>query len=157
MKLDHIAYRVADRDKAARLMTEQFGYLIAQEFSLTFDDGTSTKCYALQRQGEPDLFISSGVPGSVVNNWVKERNGMGGVHHIAYFVDDVAEKMKEWTRRRVATFTTDEPIISPGLIQAFTRPHPLTGVIYELINRDEGVIGFNADSVKRLMESTRNL
>lgn len=157
MKLDHIAYRVADRNAAARLMTEQFGYLIMDEFLLDFDDGTNTRCYALQKRGDPDLFISDGTPGSVVNEWVKARSGTGGVHHIAYFVDDVAAKMKEWTRRGVAKFTTDKPVVGPGLIQAFTEPHPLTGMIYELINRDEGVIGFNAQNVKRLMESTKGL
>jgi len=157
MKLDHIAYRVARRDEAARLMTQQFGYLIVDEFLLNFDDGTGTKCYALQKNGEPDIFISQGEPGSVVSKWVEDRGGAGGIHHIAYFVDDVAAKMNEWKRRRVATFTTDEPIVAPGLIQAFTEPHPLTGTIYELINRDEGTFGFNAESVKRLMESTKGL
>jgi catechol 2,3-dioxygenase-like lactoylglutathione lyase family enzyme len=157
MKLDHIAYRVADRNAAARLMTEQFGYLIVEEFLLDFNDGTSTRCYALQKKCEPDQIISDGAPGSVVNERVKARGNMGGVHPIAYFVDDVAAKMKEWTRRGVAKFTTDEPVVGPGLIQAFTEPHPLTGMIYELINRDEGVVGFNAENVKRLMESTKGL
>ena len=92
----------------------------------------------------------------MVARWVEDRGGVGGVHHIAYFVDDVAAKMREWRRHKVATFTTNEPVVGPGLIQAFTRPHPLTGMIYELIYRDEGVIGFNAENVKRLMESTRN-
>lgn len=157
MKLDHIAYRVADRIGAARLMTEHFGYLIVEEFCLKFDDGTSTQCYALQKNGEPDLFISSGGSDSVVDSWVKARGGIGGVHHIAYRVDDVAAHMKEWTRRQVARFTTEQPIVGPGLIQAFTEPHPLTGVIYELIWREEGTLGFNAENVKKLMESTKDL
>jgi 4-hydroxyphenylpyruvate dioxygenase-like putative hemolysin len=157
MRLDHIAYRVSDRKAAARLMVLEFGYLFVEEFLLNFDDGTCTKCYALQKKGEPDLFISEGAPNSIVDRWVQDRGGVGGIHHVAYFVDDVAAKMREWRRRKVATFTTDEPIVGPGLIQAFTEPHPLTGVIYELINRDEGVVGFNAENVKRLMESTKGL
>ena len=34
MKLDHIAYRVADRNAATRLMVEQFGYLVVEEFTI---------------------------------------------------------------------------------------------------------------------------
>ena len=43
----------------------------------------------------------------------------------------------------------------PGLVQVFTKPSELTGVIYELINR-EGE-GFCKDNVKALMESTKNV
>jgi len=157
MKLDHIAYRVADRHDAARLMIEQFGYIIIDEFLIDFDDGSRSASFALQKDGEPDIFISDGSDEGIVYNWVKNRGGGGGVHHLAYFVDNVAAKMEEWKQKGVATFTTEEPIVGPGLTQAFTTPHPLTGTIYELINRDEGTIGFNIDSVRRLMESTKGL
>ena len=32
----------------------------------------------------PEIFISDGKIGSIVGDWVEERNGVGGVHHFAY-------------------------------------------------------------------------
>ncbi len=45
------------------------------------------------------------------------------------------------------------PLQCEGLIQVFTKPSELTGVIYELINRTGK--GFCEDNVKGLMESTK--
>ncbi len=64
--------------------------------------------------------------------------------------------MEEWIRLGVAEFTTDGPVVGEFLTQAFTKPHPLTGIIYELISRDEGVLGFEPENVKKLMESTKD-
>jgi 4-hydroxyphenylpyruvate dioxygenase-like putative hemolysin len=102
----------------------------------------------------PQIFVSEGTKGSIVDKWVSERGGVGGVHHIAYEVDDVAEIMKEWKENGWAEFTTDGPIIAKGLSQCFTKPHPITGVIYEFIYRTEK--GFSVDSVRDLMESTKD-
>jgi catechol 2,3-dioxygenase-like lactoylglutathione lyase family enzyme len=101
-----------------------------------------------------EIFVSDGAPGSIVGDWVLERGGIGGVHHIAYQVDDVAAVMQLWKDEGYAEFYSEEPITckDPDLTQVFTKPSELTGVIYELISR-EGV-GFCKDSVKNLMEST---
>lgn len=101
----------------------------------------------------PEIFVSDGEEGSIVGEWVKERGGVGGIHHIAYEVDDVEGKMKEWREQGYAEFYSEEPLKCPGLIQVFTKPSELTGVIYELISR-EGK-GFCEDNVKGLMESTK--
>ena len=157
MKLDHLAYRVDDRKAAADFMVKQLGYLIVDNFHLDFDDGTVADCYALSKDGETDIFISQGQAGSVAAQWVEDNGGVGGIHHIAYRVPSVATTMKNWMENNVAEFTTPQPIVGVNLVQAFTKPHPLTGVTYELIERDEGVIGFEPENVKRLMESTKNL
>ena len=103
----------------------------------------------------PEIFVSDGLPGSIVGDWVLERGGVGGVHHIAYQVEDVATMMQCWKDEGYAEFYSEEPITckDPNLTQVFTKPSELTGVIYELISR-EGV-GFCKDSVKNLMESTK--
>jgi len=175
MRIDHIAYRVADRKAAAKFFTEAFEYKIEDEFSIDFDDGTSAICYALTSSEitdsanvvksmciynddvyypPPQIFVSEGTGNSIVGEWVKERGGIGGVHHIAYETDDVASAMKEWEGNGWAEFTTEGPIISDGLQQCFTKPHPITGVIYELISRTTK--GFNVDNVRDLMESTKD-
>jgi len=179
MRIDHIAYRVRDRFESARFFTEGFGYIIDPElpdgFEITFDDGSGAKCLVLippeKKIGNcpwynsgpedveyhiaPELFISDGHNHSIVEKWVKSKNnGLGGLHHIAYQVESVEEKMKEILDKKLAEFTTKEPIRCEGLTQVFTKPTPYTGIIYEFIER--GKHGFCRDSVRYLMESTRD-
>jgi len=104
----------------------------------------------------PEIFVSDGGVGSIVGDWVAERGGVGGVHHIAYQVSDVKAAMTEWKKEGYAEFYSEEPIFckDPDLVQVFTKPSELTGVVYELISRESD--GFCKDSVKSLMESTKN-
>ena len=102
----------------------------------------------------PEIFVSDGSPGSIVGDWVAARSDVGGVHHVAYQVDNVEAKMKEWKDAGYAEFLSDKPMTCPGLVQVFTKPSELTGVIYELISREDK--GFCEDNVKDLMLSTVN-
>ena len=182
MRLDHIAYRVADREKTAAFLIECFGYRIAEDlpdgFEIEFEDGTKAQCLVLlppEKLGEanpwshlapdgegvinyhlaPEIFVSQGTPGSIVEKWVHDRGGIGGIHHPAYQVDSVAEKMKEWQEKGYAEFTTPEPLTCPGLVQVFSQPSELTGVIYEFIEREKH--GFCQENVKDLMNSTKDI
>ncbi len=173
MRIDHIAYRVEDRHKTAEFFREAMGYSIAEEFDVNFEDGSCAQCFALtppeansiisnvKDYGNyhlaPEIFVSDGTPDSIVGKWVEERNGIGGIHHIAYCVDSVAGTMKEWRDKGYAEFTTEDPLSCPGLIQCFTKPSELTGIIYELIERDVSSKGFCKDNVKDLMQSTEEL
>ena len=154
MKLDHIAYRVKDRYKTAQFFIDTMKYKIETEFKIDFEDGTNADCIVLQSKDLPELFISDGKVGSIVGDWVKEKKG-GGVHHLAYQVDDVEKTMNEWKDKGYIEFLTDEPLVceEPELTQVFTKPSELTGVIYELIKRDSQ--GFCEKNTKRLMESTK--
>ncbi len=179
MRLDHVAYRVADRQKTVKFFKEAFGYTEQCVFDLKFDDGTTCDCTALEppekneehlswtqmfincgmeitpSQTEyhlaPEIFVSQGQPGSIVEKWVNERNGVGGIHHLAYQVESVEDVIKEWKEKGYAEFCS-EALVCPDLTQVFTKPSELTGVIYEFINR--GVHGFCTENVKALMEST---
>jgi len=182
MRLDHIAYRVKNRYRSAGFFTEAFGYTLGTEFQIEFDDGSKADCLVLvppetrhpdtklwtyfslqaapyepvksEYHAPPEIFVSDGSEGSIVGDWVKERDGVGGIHHMAYQVEDVEATMKEWKEKGYAEFYTEEPITceDPDLTQVFTKPSELTGVIYEFINRKGA--GFCKDSVKELMEST---
>tara|TARA_Y100001938_G_scaffold91341_1_gene125338 strand:+ start:378 stop:941 length:564 start_codon:yes stop_codon:yes gene_type:complete len=99
----------------------------------------------------PEIFVSDGLAGSIVGDWVEEYGP--GVHHIAYQVEDVKAKMDEWMNAGYAEFYSERPLECEGLIQVFTKPSELTGVIYELINRSGD--GFCEKNVKGLMESTK--
>lgn len=174
MRLDHIAYRVADRRQTSQFFIDAFDYKIQTEFEIEFDDGSKAECIALEPPEKlepspwaysvpgivtfhlpPEIFISDGTPESIVGQWVAARNGVGGIHHLAYQVDSVEKTMKEWLEKGYAEFTSEDVLKCEGLVQVFTKPSQLTGVIYEFIKRDE--FGFCKDSVKGLMESTKGL
>ncbi len=178
-RLDHIAYRVADRHKTARFFMDAFGYKYQTEFEIQFEDESRAQCIALEPPEKlvedapwttvvspdgqqthqayhmpPEIFISDGDPGSIVGQWVAARGGVGGIHHLAYQVDSVAETMQQWREKGYAEFTSQQPLTCPDLVQVFTRPSELTGVIYEFIER--GKHGFCQENVKSLMESTKD-
>ena len=102
----------------------------------------------------PEIFVSDGTPDSIVGKWVDRRDGVGGIHHLAYQVESVEKTMKEWNEKGYAEFASEAPLTCPGLIQVFTKPSELTGVIYEFIERGEH--GFCVENVKDLMESTKS-
>lgn len=102
----------------------------------------------------PEIFISNGTPDSIVGKWVAARQGVGGIHHLAYQVESVQKKMDEWKELGYAEFASEAPLTCPGLTQVFTKPSELTGVIFEFIER--GVHGFCQKNVADLMQSTKD-
>lgn len=179
MRIDHIAYRVKDRNKTAQFFIDAFGYKAASEFDLKFDDGSKARCIALEppeknsslNDGKvpwasfdkdvgvsyhlaPEIFVSDGTDDSIVGKWVDSRGGVGGIHHIAYQVESVHDVVKEWKDKGYAEFSSDDVLTCPGLTQIFTKPSELTGVIYEFITRSSH--GFCVDNVKDLMLSTKD-
>lgn len=149
--LDHIALRVLDRDAALPSFT-RIGYEVVTSFPLVLEDGSTAQSYALEKPGQPGVFISSGPPGSKIHRWVTSHGGRGAVHHHAYVVGNVAEEMARWKEKGVE-FTTDEPIVcscDTPLIQVFTKEDPETGLVYELIERN-GHPGFCLENVAKLM------
>jgi catechol 2,3-dioxygenase-like lactoylglutathione lyase family enzyme len=177
LRVDHLAYRTASRDKTAEFFMKAFGYKFQCEFEIFFNDEKTEKamCIALeppervikdapwsvivpQYPGQefhmpPEIFVSEGTEGSIVHEWVKKRDGIGSLHHVAYQVDDVASKMKEWTDKGLADFSSSTPMICEDLTQVFSKFHSLVGIVFEFINRKQ--FGFCKDNVKALMQSSR--
>ncbi|MGD9727423.1 MAG: VOC family protein [Nitrospira sp.] len=152
--LDHIALRVPDRDAAVSSFT-RIGYRVVADFPIQLEDGSTARSYALEKEGSPGIFISSGPPGSKIWRWVNDRGGRGSVHHHAYVVYDVAEEMKRWQSEGIK-FTTDMPIVCDcptPLVQVFTVEDPTTGLVSELIERN-GHPGFCPGNVAKLMSSS---
>ena len=48
MRLDHVAYRTADRKKTAQFFIDAFGYRLQQEFTIDFGEGDTCQCIALE-------------------------------------------------------------------------------------------------------------
>lgn len=181
MRLDHIAFRVLDRNKASEFLQQILGYRVQAPFTIDFDDGTKAECVALEpipasqsemqhlfrfgggltdedftkrSRGMPEMFVSDGQDqGGIVGEWVAQR-GVGGIHHIAFQVQDVEAEMKQWKEKGVE-FSSEQPIKCPeeDMVQIFTKPiQELGGVVIELIQRTNH--GFCRSSVKKLMESS---
>ena len=174
MRLDHIAYRVKDRKKAAEFFIKKLGYKLSNSvpegFEIYFEDGSTAKCLVLQPpeadsncndkiaigmfesefHAPPEIFVSDGSENSIVRNWVTALGP--GIHHLAYEVDSVKKTMEEWKKEGIE-FTTEEPLTCPGLVQVFTKRNIDTGMIYELIERTGE--GFCKENVKDLMKSTK--
>lgn len=157
--------------------------LVNGGFNLKFPDGSTTDCLVLEPPEKvtnalwshvefpnghanhldkpvtyhlaPEIFISDGEPGSIVGDWVAARGNIGGIHHIAYQVESVANTMEKWKEAGYAEFCSDKPMVCPGLTQIFTKPSELTGVIYELIEREDQ--GFCKENVIDLMSSTKGI
>jgi len=149
--IDHIAFRVDDLEKAVAFYTGVMGLEIADRFHITFDDGTSANCAALNA-GSIQIFVSEGVgEGGVVKEWVKQHGN--ALHHVAYAVPDIHATVARMKARGVP-FLSDDVVEDANLLQIFTRPQADTGVIHEIIQR-KGNKSFSTTNVKRLMESTR--
>jgi len=134
MRLDHIAYRVTDRHKAAEFLKATLNYRTVTEFEIKFDDESTAECLVLEpaagaRHISPEIFVSNGIE----------------------------DKVKEWKDKGVE-FLTENVINCPddNMKQIFTKPLPELGnIIIELIER--GDKGFCQNNVQNLMESTKNL
>lgn len=181
MRIDHIAFRVANREAWAGVL-KALGWKEQERFRIPLSDGSMADSIALVPQGTVDgwgsiltaesievadgrkqceyhlpaeIFVTDQHEPGLIDNWVDETGG--GIHHIAFEVEDVAAAMEEW-KARGFEFTTDEPIICPedDLEQVFTKPiKDGGGLIFEFIKR--GSKGFCLDSIKRLMESTKDV
>lgn len=169
-----------------KFFMDAFGYKMQSEFDIDLEDGSKAKCVALEPPEKlipemgflctsfvnvgpkvpqerveyhlaPELFISAGPEGSLIDRWVNEwGHGRGGVHHCAYQVDSVRETMKLWLDNGWAEFTTPDPLNCEDLSQVFSKPNRYTNVIYEFIER-KGQHGFCANNVGKLMASTANI
>jgi|TARA_R110000824_G_C15195844_1_gene675257 4-hydroxyphenylpyruvate dioxygenase-like putative hemolysin len=159
MILDHIAYRVTNRKKAAGFLAKTLKYTTNTEFEIVFDNKSTAECLVLEPNSSqnPEIFISDGTDNSVVGEWVQAQNGSGGIHHIAYRVSDIYAIVQEWKENGVQ-FLTEDVIDCPedNMKQIFSKPLDiLGGLIIELIERQDK--GFCQNSVKDLMNSTKGI
>jgi 4-hydroxyphenylpyruvate dioxygenase-like putative hemolysin len=154
--IDHIAFRVADLEKAVKFYTEVMEFEVTDRFFIDFEDNTKARCAALKaKDGQGiSVFLSEGVgEGGVVKEWVKQHGN--ALHHIAYAVDDIKKEVADMKKKGIQ-FTTEEVLDSEELTQIFTKPAPETGIIHEIIQR-KGSKSFSVNNVKRLMASTKDL
>jgi len=183
-RIDHLAFRTLNKSKAVKFLCDAIGYKEVTEFQIDFNKAENdfAICSVLEPCNRcdvkllpwlhtlsigsieqeyvlsPEIFVSEGSLGSIVQTWASARCG-AGLHHIAMQVQEdstVEEEMKKWLNKGwCESFTSKEPFKCDEMSQVFTTPSSLLGVVFELIKRKEA--GFCKNSVLSLMESTRDL
>ena len=93
----------------------------------TGPDNLSTKTMDLTFTHHLKFLLVMEPKGSIVGDWVESRGGVGGVHHLAYQVDDVEKVMSEWKDKGYVEFLTEEPLFckETKLTQVFSKPSEL--------------------------------
>lgn len=158
MRIDHIAYRVKDRKKTADFFIKTMNYRIKSEslncislepsekpekekihwFIKTYvgesfkEDEINEKMFA-EYHLPPEIFIYDGPEDSVVGKWVSKRDGIGGIYHIAYQVENLKKIIKDWGEH----VEFEDPIVVSGSTQISTKPFELTGVVYKFVINHE--------------------
>lgn len=177
--IDHLAFRTIDRAACVKFFVDALGYIHKEDFEVKFDEegkdiatcsvlapdehsgldipslvSMSNICYV--RPSE--VFVSQGNKGSIVGDWCDKRDG-SGLHHIALRVPEgstVEEEMEIWKLKGWAEdFTSPQPFKckNDDMVQIFTKPSKLTGIVFELISRKER--GFCRENLLQLFNSTR--
>ena len=154
--LDHIAFRVADVRPVVDFYTSLLGFRIVQEMTLDFG-GTRAISRILGLPGSRFyIFVDQGLDtDNIITKWVAKHGN--GLHHMAYLVDDI-HAAEDRLRKQGMTFTTDRVVdTGGGLKQLFSLPHPDTGIITEIIERQREDVFFVQENVIQLIKSTQGL
>ncbi|MFH1754091.1 MAG: VOC family protein [Candidatus Latescibacterota bacterium] len=154
--LDHIAFRVDDLNPVVDFYTTTLGFTIVQEMTLDFA-GSKAFSKVLNLPGSPFyIFVDQGLaPDNIISRWVKRYGS--GLHHMAYLVDDI-HAAAELLKKQGMTFTTDRVIdTGGGLKQLFSLPNPVTGILTEIIEREQEGLFFVQENVIQLIKSTEDI
>lgn len=152
MRLDHIHYRVKNRKNTSEFFSKIFGYKIKKELKNCIlleppekpisnmhllinqyvgpiDGRDIDETKFAQFHCPPEIFVSDGLYGSVIDNWVSKRGGIGGIHRMAYQVENLEKFIQEHKNNKYIKF---KKYFSNKVI---TTTNKLTGIIYEFIQR----------------------
>ncbi|HWI66386.1 MAG TPA: VOC family protein [Symbiobacteriaceae bacterium] len=145
--VDHLAVAVDDLEAAVAFYRDRLGFE-EQERRVTEGKKTGMESVVM-KAGELKVVLLKGTTEeSQVSRYVQEYGP--GVQHVAFMVEGIEQVVAD-LRDRGLPFDTDV-IIGPGLKQAFSRRDPVSGMMFELIERT-GNEGFHDDNVKKLFES----
>lgn len=142
--VDHLAVAVDDLEAAVAFYRDRLGFAEIERRETT---GAKTGMLSVvMKAGELKVVLLKGTsPESQVSRYVAEYGP--GVQHVAFMVEGIESVVSD-LRERGLPFDTDV-IRGPGLKQAFSRRDPVSGMMFELIERT-GNEGFHDDNVKKL-------
>ncbi|HYF93123.1 MAG TPA: VOC family protein [Symbiobacteriaceae bacterium] len=145
--VDHLAVAVDDLEAAVAFYRERLGF---EEVERRVTEGKKTGMLSVvMRAGDLKVVLLKGTTDdSQVSRYVQEYGP--GVQHVAFMVEGI-DAVVDDLRQRGLPFDTDV-IVGPGLKQAFSKRDPVSGMMFELIERT-GEAGFLDNNVKQLFES----
>lgn len=145
--VDHLAVAVEDLEAAVAFYRDRLGF---QELERRVTEGRKTGMESVvMKAGELQVVLLRGTtPESQVSRYVAEYGP--GVQHVAFRVEGIEDVVAD-LRERGLPFDTDVLTV-PGLKQAFSKRDPVSGMMFELIERT-GEGGFSDQNVQRLFQS----
>ncbi len=145
--VDHLAIAVEDLDAAVAFYRDRLGFT---ETERRVTQGTKTGMESVVLVGG-DLrvvLLKGTSEESQVTRYVREYGP--GVQHVAFRVSDIEAVVADLLGRGMEF---DTPVLTaPGLKQAFSKRDPISGMMFEIIQRT-GEEGFSDANVQKLFES----
>ena len=145
--VDHLAIAVDDLEAAVAFYRDRLGFVEAER---RVTEGRKTGMVsAVMKAGDLQVVLLKGTSAeSQVSRYVAEYGP--GVQHVAFAVEGIEEVVADLQHRGLP-FDTGV-IEAPGLKQAFSKRDPVSGMMFELIERT-GEEGFVDNNVKKLFET----
>lgn len=145
--VDHLAIAVEDLEAAVAFYRDRLGFV---ELERRVTEGKRTGMEsAVMKAGELQVVLLKGTTEeSQVTRYIKKYGP--GVQHVAFLVEGIEDVVAD-LRARGLPFDTDV-IVAPGLKQAFSKRDPVSGMMFELIERT-GTEGFSDQNVQKLFQS----
>lgn len=145
--VDHLAIAVADLEAAVAFYRDQLGFT-EMERRTTTGRASGMESVVLAAGSLKVVLLRGTSEESQVTRYLRHYGP--GVQHVAFMVDDIAAVVADLQARGLP-FDTGI-ITAPGLRQAFSRRDPISGMMFEIIERT-GEEGFSDDNVRQLFES----
>lgn len=145
--VDHLAIAVDDLEAAVAFYRDRLGF---QEAERRTTQGVKTGMESVVMKGGPlhVVLLKGTSPESQVSRYVEEYGP--GVQHVAFRVTGLESVVADLRERGMAF---DTGIIEgTGLKQAFSTRDPISGMMFEIIERT-GEEGFQDQNVQKLFES----
>ena len=128
-RLNHVAIAVADLDAATRLYRDSLGATVSEPVDQP-DHGVTTVFVALPNT-KIELLAPLGTDSPIAR--FLERNPDGGIHHLCYEVDDVAEGAAKLAGEGMRILGDGRPKIGAhGKPVIFLHPKDFLGTLIEL-------------------------
>jgi methylmalonyl-CoA/ethylmalonyl-CoA epimerase len=145
--VDHLAIAVEDLEEAVRFYTEGLGF---EEVERRRTEGRKTGMDSVVLKGNnlKIVLIKGTSEESQVTRYIRAYGP--GVQHVAFLVEGIEEVVADLKARGLG-FDTDILEV-PGLKQAFSQRDPVSGMMFEIIERT-GAEGFADQNVQRLFQS----
>lgn len=132
-KIDHVGIAVRDLDAAVEAYRRLLGRGPSHR-QVVESDGIEAVMFEVG-ESRVELLGSTG-PGSKIASFLEKRGG--GLHHVAYGVDDVQAALDGYTAGGLQTLDTCPRRGAAGRLVAFLHPSAGAGVLTELCQPDPG-------------------